>query len=36
MGKAHGQEARGIGKGSGGRLGLMQVVASPAYDQAAA
>ena len=36
LGKVRGQEARGIGKRSGGRLGLMQVVASPAYDQAAA
>ncbi len=36
MGKLRGQEARGIGKGSGGRVGLIQVVASPAYDQAAA
>ena len=35
-GELRGQQARGIGKRSGGRVGLIQFVAAPAQDQAAA
>ena len=36
LGELRGQQARGIGKRSGCRVGLIQLVASPAYEQIAA